>query len=82
MNDAVHQSPPIAALDVPANARRSNYPEPFASRMEGRVKRALGAVFELTSLAQTSPCWNLAPFPPFTTSTADRTNSYTYWRAN
>lgn len=48
MNDPVHQRPPMAALDVPVNARRSNYPEPFASRMAGRAKRALGAVFELT----------------------------------
>ena len=48
MNDAVHQLPPITALDVPANARRSTYPEPFASRMEGRTKRVLGTVFPLT----------------------------------
>jgi uncharacterized cupin superfamily protein len=36
------------ALDVPPRARASNYPEPFASRMAGRQKRALGDHFGLT----------------------------------
>ena len=42
---------PIAAVaaDVPARTTPSNYPEPFASRMAGRSKRALGAVFGLTN---------------------------------
>ncbi|WP_439817307.1 cupin domain-containing protein [Zavarzinia sp. CC-PAN008] len=36
---------PVAALDVPPRAKASNYPEPFASRMAGRVKRQLGDAF-------------------------------------
>ena len=39
----------IAAADVPPRAKRSNYPEPFASRMDGRQKRALGEVFGLSN---------------------------------
>jgi uncharacterized cupin superfamily protein len=40
---------PIAVLaaDVPPRTRPSNYPEPFASRMAGREKRALGEAFGL-----------------------------------
>ena len=42
-------SPPIAlvALDVPPRARQTTYPEPFAARLAGRVKRALGEPFGL-----------------------------------
>jgi len=37
----------IAALKVPPQARKTNYPEPFASRVEGREKRRLGDQFGL-----------------------------------
>lgn len=37
----------VVAADVPPRARPSSYPEPFASRMAGREKRALGEVFGL-----------------------------------
>lgn len=37
----------IRAAEAPARARRSNYPEPFASRVAGREKRPLGDVFGL-----------------------------------
>lgn len=40
------------ALDVasvPPRTKPSNYPEPFASRMAGRVKRPLGDLFGLTN---------------------------------
>ena len=37
----------IAASEVPARTRPSAYPEPFASRMAGRVKRQLGDFFGL-----------------------------------
>ena len=37
----------IAASAVPPRTRPSIYPEPFASRMAGREKRALGEVFGL-----------------------------------
>ena len=38
---------PIAALDIAPRSVASHYPEPYASRMTGRVKRALGDHFEL-----------------------------------
>src|SRR5215471_21676279 len=43
--------PPVALLaaDAPARAFRTNYPEPFASRMAGRDKRPLGDLFGLTN---------------------------------
>jgi uncharacterized cupin superfamily protein len=40
----MNEKPPLAvdAMEVPPRARRSLYPEPFASRMAGRTKRKLG----------------------------------------
>jgi uncharacterized cupin superfamily protein len=42
---------PVAAraLDIRARTLPSSYPEPFASRMAGRVKRALGDAFDLAN---------------------------------
>lgn len=42
--------PPVAldASSAPSRTKKSNYPEPFASRMEGRVKRPLGDLFGLS----------------------------------
>lgn len=37
----------LVASDVPPRAKLSNYPEPFASRMAGRVKTPLGDLFGL-----------------------------------
>jgi uncharacterized cupin superfamily protein len=37
----------INAADAPPRTKPSNYPEPFASRMAGRVKRPLGDLFGL-----------------------------------
>jgi uncharacterized cupin superfamily protein len=37
----------ITAEEAPARTRPSNYPEPFASRMAGRLKRPLGDLFGL-----------------------------------
>ena len=37
----------IRALDAPPRSKPSSYPEPFAARMGGREKRALGDVFGL-----------------------------------
>lgn len=37
----------ILAADAPERALRSNYPEPFASRMAGRIKKPLGDLFGL-----------------------------------
>ncbi len=42
------QPPPaVTAADVPPRTKPSNYPEPFASRMARREKRALGDFFGL-----------------------------------
>ncbi len=39
----------IFAADAPLRTKPSSYPQPFASQMEGRQKRALGDVFGLTN---------------------------------
>lgn len=39
----------LVATDAPLRSKPSNYPEPFASRMDGRQKRPLGDVFGLTN---------------------------------
>jgi uncharacterized cupin superfamily protein len=39
----------IQAADTPPRIKPSNYPEPFASRMLGRVKHPLGDLFGLTN---------------------------------
>ena len=38
---------PVSAKEVPVRSKKSNYPEPFASMMNGRIKRKLGDVFDL-----------------------------------
>src|SRR5262245_66301533 len=45
-----HKSPvALLAADVPARKKTTNYPEPFAARVAGRTKRALGDAFGLTT---------------------------------
>ena len=46
-----NQPPPVAlvALDAPKRTKSSNYPEPFASQMQGREKRPLGDLFGLAN---------------------------------
>ena len=39
------------AADFAARTKPSNYPEPFAGRMSGRVKRPLGDVFGISAFA-------------------------------
>lgn len=39
----------VVASDVAPRTKRTHYPEPFASRVRGRDKRALGDVFGLTT---------------------------------
>lgn len=39
----------VKSLDVPLRTKPSNYPEPFASMMNGREKRQLGDVFGLNN---------------------------------
>ena len=45
MSDNATRAVALLAADAPARAFRSNYPEPFASRMAGRDKRPLGDLF-------------------------------------
>lgn len=51
MNDTENSGTPaaVAAREVPVRSKPSVYPEPFASRMAGREKRALGERFGLTN---------------------------------
>jgi uncharacterized cupin superfamily protein len=46
-NIAIHIA--VAATDVLPRTKPSSYPKPFASRMENRVKRALGDFFGLSN---------------------------------
>ena len=39
----------VIAAEAPPRERSSNYPEPFAARMDGRIKRPLGDLFGLTN---------------------------------
>jgi len=39
----------IDAAAVPPRTKKTNYPEPFASRMEGRIKQPLGDLFGLAN---------------------------------
>src|SRR3954453_19806630 len=39
----------IVAAEAPPRAKSSNYPEPFASQMAGRLKRPLGDLFGLAN---------------------------------
>jgi uncharacterized cupin superfamily protein len=53
-HDANHMSTPkslsaVDACDVTPRTKPSNYPEPFATRMNGREKRQLGDLFGLTN---------------------------------
>lgn len=43
------QNKPINAKDIPENKAKSLYPEPFASMVEGRVKRKIGDYFGLVN---------------------------------
>lgn len=53
--------PPVATLaaDAAPRVKPSSYPEPFASRMRGRVKRPLGDLFGLKNFGV-----NLTTVPP------------------
>ena len=41
--------PALPATDVPAHAKQTSYPEPFASMVKGRTKRRLGEAFGLAN---------------------------------
>ena len=44
-----HHPVSLRAEDAPARTKPSNYPEPFASRMAGRLKKPLGDLFGLAN---------------------------------
>ncbi|MBL8519002.1 MAG: cupin domain-containing protein [Betaproteobacteria bacterium] len=58
-NDSTSAPLAVAALDVPPRAKPSLYPEQFAARVAGRVKRQLGEQFGLTNFGV-----NLTTLPP------------------
>lgn len=71
---------PINACDAAQRTRPSNYPEPFASLMQGRTKRPLGDLFNLKNFGV-----NLVHLPPgslsaLITRTHYRTNLSMSWR--
>ncbi len=49
----------VVAKDAPPRTKPPIYPEPFASRMAGRVKRTLGDLFGLSNFGV-----NLVQLPP------------------
>jgi uncharacterized cupin superfamily protein len=49
MSEAVKRPIALLAASAPERPFRTNYPEPFASRMAGRDKRPLGDLFGLTN---------------------------------
>jgi uncharacterized cupin superfamily protein len=60
----------IVASNAPPRTKPSNYPEPFASRMAGRVKSPLGDLFGLKSFGV-----NLTRLPPGAVSTLHHQHS-------
>jgi uncharacterized cupin superfamily protein len=69
-----HQPPALEASNVPARARPSSYPEPFASRMEGRVKRPLGDLFGLKNFGVNLTTLRPGQYLRCTIATLARTN--------
>ena len=49
MSEDANRPLALRAAEAPARPFRTNYPEPFASRMAGRDKRPLGDLFGLTN---------------------------------
>lgn len=60
----------IVAEEAPARTKPSNYPEPFASRMAGRLKQPLGDLFGLTNFGV-----NLTRLAPGASSALRHTHS-------
>jgi uncharacterized cupin superfamily protein len=50
----------VVAKAAAARAKSSNYPEPFASRMAGRVKRPLGDLYGLKNFGVNLTHWRWA----------------------
>jgi uncharacterized cupin superfamily protein len=49
MTEPIEPNIAVNAAEVPPRTKPSNYPEPFATQMIGREKRALGDLFGLTN---------------------------------
>lgn len=49
MADLAHRPEPIVAAQAPPKAKQTNYPVPFAARVDGRLKRPLGDFFGITN---------------------------------
>src|SRR6187455_1587208 len=49
MSDTRSYPVALLAIDMPPRKKATNYPPPFASRVAGRSKRALGDLFGLTN---------------------------------
>lgn len=60
----------VIASDVAPRTKPSNYPEPFASMMQGRIKRQLGDVFGLSNFGV-----NLTRMAPGSTSALRHSHS-------
>lgn len=60
-HDMIDDNLPLAlvALEAPVRTKPTNYPEPFAARMAGRLKRPLGDLFGLANFGV-----NLTVLPP------------------
>lgn len=59
MSNADENQLAVLAADAAPRIKPSNYPEPFASRMDGRIKRPLGDLYGLTNFGVNLTC--LAP---------------------
>jgi uncharacterized cupin superfamily protein len=59
MSSAPEPAVAIVASEAPLRAQKTGYPQPFASRVEGRDKRPLGDLFGLTNFGVNLTC--LAP---------------------
>ena len=68
----MNTTPPIVllALDASPRTKPSNYPEPFRSMMNGRVKRSLGDLFGLSNFGV-----NITVVPPGSVSALRHTHS-------
>jgi uncharacterized cupin superfamily protein len=64
-------SPAIRAADAAPRTKPSNYPEPFATRVAGRIKRPLGDLFGLTNFGV-----NLTRLTPGTVSALHHSHSH------
>ena len=62
----------VAAEQAPARTKPTNYPEPFASRMAGRLKRPLGDLFGLKNFGVNLTRLMPAANPLSSTVTASR----------